>query len=93
MRLEGLGVEDKEQNLVILDWAGRYLGAGPLSESEYDAALLVALRLQHCGLVTSSEWVAMVRQANAALLMFAEDEAITPRLPIQKEEWPRGQAG
>lgn len=70
----GFGVVEQEQNLVIADWTGRYLGAGVLRESEYDQALAVAQRLQHSGLVSSTEWIAMVRQANAALLMCAEGD-------------------
>jgi len=52
----------------ILEWRARFLVEGVLQEAEYDQALMAAQQLEQSGLVSPAEWVAMVRQANAALL-------------------------
>ncbi|WP_311196315.1 hypothetical protein [Pseudomonas vranovensis] len=39
-----------------------------MQEAEYDRALMAAQQLEQSGRVSPGEWVAMVRQANAALL-------------------------
>ncbi|MFJ2548562.1 hypothetical protein ACIOVF_19105 [Pseudomonas sp. NPDC087612] len=86
-------MEGKHQNLVILDWTAKYLRAGYLREPEYDQALAVAERLQHSGLVSTTEWTAMVRQANAALLMFAEGEVTKSSSHKRAKKSPQGRAG
>lgn len=83
----------EEQNLVILDWTDKYLGVGYLRESEYDQALAVAERLKHSGLVSPTEWTAMVRQANAAMLMFIEGDAARPSSHKRAKKSPPGSAG
>jgi hypothetical protein len=52
----------------ILQWRIRFLGEGVLPETAYDEALMAAQRLEQSGSVSASEWMDMVRQANAALL-------------------------
>ncbi|CAM3865073.1 hypothetical protein D3C77_78620 [compost metagenome] len=52
----------------ILEWRARFLDEGTLQEADYDQALVAAQQLEQSGLVSPGEWVAMVRQANAALL-------------------------
>ncbi|WP_306764665.1 hypothetical protein [Pseudomonas sp. 2(2015)] len=39
-----------------------------MQEAEYHRALMAAQQLEQSGRVSPGEWVAMVRQANAALL-------------------------
>jgi len=63
-----MGMDDKQGAAAILECRARYLGEHSLQEAEYDQALLAAGRLEHSGSVSASEWVQMVRQANAALL-------------------------
>ncbi|KDO00658.2 MULTISPECIES: hypothetical protein [Pseudomonas] len=61
-------METKKGMAAILEWRARFLGEGVLQEAEYDQALMAAQQLEQSGLVSPAEWVAMVRQANAALL-------------------------
>jgi len=61
-------MDDKKGAVAILQWRARFLGEGVLQEAAYDQALMAAERLERSGSVSASEWLDMVRQANAALL-------------------------
>ncbi len=52
----------------MLEWRSRFLGEGILQEEDYDQALRRAEELEHSGVISTSEWVELVRLANAALL-------------------------
>ncbi|MGH8438898.1 MAG: hypothetical protein ACRERW_07560 [Pseudomonas sp.] len=61
-------MEDKKGAVAIVQWRTRFLGEGVLQEANYDQALMAAEQLERAGLVSASEWLDRVRQANAALL-------------------------
>ncbi|QBF29103.1 hypothetical protein EXN22_16055 [Pseudomonas tructae] len=61
-------METKKGMAAILEWRVRFLGEGALQEADYHRALMVAQQLEQSGRISPMEWVAMVRQANAALL-------------------------
>ncbi|MGE8391541.1 hypothetical protein HFV04_018535 [Pseudomonas sp. BIGb0427] len=61
-------METNKGMAAIVEWRARFLGEGRLQEAEYDRALMAAQQLEQSGRVSPGEWVAMVRQANAALL-------------------------
>lgn len=64
----GMGMDDNKGAVAILQWRASFLGEGILQEAAYDQALIAAERLERSGSVSASEWLDMVRQANAALL-------------------------
>lgn len=57
-----------EGTAAMLEWRSRFLAQGVLQEDEYDQALRCAEELEHSGAISASEWVELVRLANAALL-------------------------
>ncbi|TDF81595.1 hypothetical protein [Pseudomonas sp. H9] len=61
-------MDDKKGAVAILQWRSSFLVNGVLHEAAYDQALIAAERLERAGAVSASEWIDMVRQANAALL-------------------------
>ncbi|MDF0731614.1 hypothetical protein P0Y43_12910 [Pseudomonas entomophila] len=61
-------MECKKGPEAMLEWRGRFLGEGTLLEREYDQALLNAEQLEREGVISTGEWIELVRQANAALL-------------------------
>ncbi|WP_442108091.1 hypothetical protein [Pseudomonas sp. NUPR-001] len=61
-------MDEKKGAVAIVQWRSSFLGNGVLQEAAYDQALLAAERLERSGSVSASEWMEMVRQANAALL-------------------------
>ena len=61
-------MDEKKGAVAILQWRSSFLGNSVLQEAAYDQALLAAERLERSGSVSASEWMEMVRQANAALL-------------------------
>ncbi|AMK30541.1 hypothetical protein AWT69_001904 [Pseudomonas putida] len=52
----------------MLEWRGRFLGEGILHEADYDQALRRAEELERSGVISASEWIELVKLANAALL-------------------------
>ena len=63
-----MGMDDKKGAVAIVQWRRNFLGDGVLQEADYDQALMAAERLERSWSVSASEWLDMVRQANAALL-------------------------
>ncbi len=63
-----MGMDDKKGAVAIVQWRRNFLGDGVLQEADYNQALMAAERLERSGSVSASEWLDMVRQANAALL-------------------------
>ncbi|MFK3772329.1 hypothetical protein KSS93_13795 [Pseudomonas xanthosomatis] len=61
-------MECKKGTAAMLEWRSRFLGEGILQEEDYDQALRRAEELEHSGVISTSEWVELVRLANAALL-------------------------
>ncbi|WP_422631676.1 hypothetical protein [Pseudomonas farsensis] len=61
-------VECNEGNAAMLEWRNRFLSEGVLQEDDYDQALRNAEALEHAGVISTREWVELVRLANAALL-------------------------
>lgn len=61
-------MESKKGAAAMLAWRSRFLGDGILDEQDYDQALLSAQGLEHSGQISASEWIELVKQANAALL-------------------------
>lgn len=52
----------------MLEWRSRFLGESILEEDKYDQALRWAEDLERRGVISTNEWIELVRQANAALL-------------------------
>jgi len=61
-------MECKKGAAAMLQWRSRYLTDEVLDEAAYDQALRSAEALEHSGAINASEWIELVRQANAALL-------------------------
>lgn len=52
----------------MLEWQSRFLTTGSLEEEQYDQALSSAEALEQSGLISSAQWIELVKAANAALL-------------------------
>ena len=52
----------------MLEWHRRFLSQGSLDEQGYDRALRDALVLEQAGVISTSEWIELVKLANTALL-------------------------
>ncbi|WP_248919714.1 hypothetical protein [Pseudomonas entomophila] len=61
-------MECKKGTAAMLEWRGRFLGEGILHEEDYDQALRRAEALERSGVISPSEWIELVKLANAALL-------------------------
>ncbi|MCE1113721.1 MULTISPECIES: hypothetical protein [Pseudomonas] len=61
-------MECKKDTAAMLEWRSRYLAEGILHEDDYDQALRSAEALEHSGVISASEWIELVKLANAALL-------------------------
>ncbi|MCO7515786.1 hypothetical protein NJF44_10315 [Pseudomonas guariconensis] len=61
-------MECKKGTAAMLEWRSRFLGESILEEDKYDQALRWAEDLERRGVISTSEWIELVRQANAALL-------------------------
>ncbi|AXM95333.1 hypothetical protein ACU5P1_15410 [Pseudomonas plecoglossicida] len=61
-------MECKKGTSAMLEWRSRFLTTGSLEEDQYDQALSSAEALEPSGLISSTQWVELVKAANAALL-------------------------
>ncbi|WDY59844.1 hypothetical protein [Pseudomonas sp. PSKL.D1] len=61
-------MECKKGTSAMLEWRSRFLTAELLEEDQYDQALRSAEALEQSGVISSAEWIELVRAANAALL-------------------------
>ncbi|MBK4988465.1 hypothetical protein IAE36_001344 [Pseudomonas sp. S36] len=52
----------------MLEWRARFLAKGALDEPRYHTALHDAQVLEQAGLISTREWIELVKLANAALL-------------------------
>lgn len=52
----------------IGQWRNRFLGLPGFHEDDYQRALLQAQALEHDGVISTREWIELVRQANQALM-------------------------
>lgn len=52
----------------MLEWRSRFLADGTLDEQGYDQALRNAETLEQAGMISTLEWIELVRLANSALL-------------------------
>ena len=53
----------------MLEWRSRFLAEGALDEQGYDQALRDALVLEQAGVISTAEWIELVKLANTALLV------------------------
>ncbi|MBK5002636.1 hypothetical protein IAE37_004912 [Pseudomonas sp. S31] len=61
-------MECKKGAAAVLQWRSRYLTDDLLDEAAYDQALRSAEALEQSGSISASEWIELVKLANAALL-------------------------
>jgi len=62
-------MECKKGTSAMLEWRSRFLAEGTLDELRYDQALRDALVLEQAGVISTSEWIELVKLANTALLV------------------------
>jgi len=51
-----------------LEWRSRFLAEGTLDEQGYDQALRSAEAMEQAGVISTPEWIELVKLANSALL-------------------------
>lgn len=61
-------MECKKSACAALEWRSRFLAEGTLDEQGYEQALRNAQALEQAGDISMSEWIELVKLANAALL-------------------------
>ncbi|MEN5034013.1 hypothetical protein [Pseudomonas sp. TWI929] len=61
-------MECKKGTSAMLEWRSRFLADGTLDEQGYDRALRNAETLEQAGVISTLEWIELVRLANSALL-------------------------
>lgn len=61
-------MECKKGTSAMLEWRCRFLAEGVLDEEGYDEALRSAGVLEQSGVISTPEWVKLVKLANSALL-------------------------
>ncbi|WP_060482738.1 hypothetical protein [Pseudomonas sp. NBRC 111119] len=61
-------MESKKGASAMLEWRARFLAKGALDEPRYHTALHDAQALERAGLISTREWIELVKLANAALL-------------------------
>lgn len=61
-------MECKKGTSAMLEWRSRFLAEGPLDEQGYDQALRNAEALEQTGVISTREWIELVKLANSALL-------------------------
>lgn len=61
-------MECKKGTSAMLEWRSRFLADGTLDEQGYDQALRNAETLEQAGVISTLEWIELVRLANSALL-------------------------
>ena len=62
-------MECKKATSAMLEWRSRFLAEGTLDEQGYDQALRDALVLEQAGVISTAEWIELVKLANTALLV------------------------
>ena len=62
-------MEYKKGTSAMLEWRSRFLAVGALDEQGYDQALRDALVLEQAGVISTAEWIELVKLANTALLV------------------------
>ncbi|MBH3416974.1 hypothetical protein QC590_12455 [Pseudomonas putida] len=62
-------MEYKKGTSAMLEWRSRFLAEGALDEQGYDQALRDALVLEQAGVISTAEWIELVKLANTALLV------------------------
>lgn len=62
-------MECKKATSAMLEWRSRFLAEGALDEQGYDQALRYAEALEQAGVVSTQEWIELVKLANSALLL------------------------
>ncbi|ABY99460.1 TPA: hypothetical protein ACHTCR_004662 [Pseudomonas putida] len=62
-------MECKKGTSAMLEWRSRFLAEGALDEQGYDQALRYAEALEQAGVVSTQEWIELVKLANSALLL------------------------
>lgn len=62
-------MECKKGTSAMLEWRSRFLAEGSLDEQGYDQALRNAETLEQTGVISTQEWIELVRLANSALLL------------------------
>lgn len=58
----------KKGTSATLEWRCRFLAEGTLDEEGYDEALRSAGALEQSGVISTLEWIELVKLANSALL-------------------------
>ncbi|GLO13601.1 hypothetical protein PPUJ20028_21820 [Pseudomonas putida] len=61
-------MEYKEGTSAMLEWRCCFLAEGILDEQGYDQALRNAQVMEQAGLISTREWIELVKLANTALL-------------------------
>ncbi|HHJ1299632.1 hypothetical protein D3C76_409580 [compost metagenome] len=61
-------MECKKGTSAMLEWRCRFLAEGSLDEEGYDEALRSAGVLEQSGVISTLEWIKLVKLANSALL-------------------------
>jgi len=62
-------MECKKGTSAMLEWRSRFLAEGMLDEQGYDQALRNAEALEQAGVISTPEWIELVKLANSALLL------------------------
>ncbi|MCX2891466.1 MULTISPECIES: hypothetical protein [Pseudomonas] len=62
-------MECKKGTSAMLEWRSRFLAEGALDEQGYDQALRNAEALEQAGVISTAEWIELVKLANSALLV------------------------
>lgn len=62
-------MEHKKGTSAVLEWRSRFLAEGILDEQGYDQALRNAQVMEQAGLISTLEWIELVKLANSALLL------------------------
>ncbi|MEB6590995.1 MULTISPECIES: hypothetical protein [Pseudomonas] len=61
-------MECKKGTSAMLEWRSHFLAEGTLDERRYDQALRNAEALERAGVISTPEWIELVKLANSALL-------------------------
>lgn len=61
-------MEHNKAAAAIVQWRGRFLEQSSFHEEDYERALQQAQVLEQAGVISTREWIDLVRQANQALL-------------------------
>lgn len=62
-------MECNKATSAMLEWRSRFLAEGSLDEQDYEQALRSAEVLERAGVISTLEWIELVKLANSALLL------------------------